>query len=209
MNIQYNFLKDYLLFKVFYRSIYKSINTQIFFFFHLADEERTTSPTKMSRTTTPRRVQIVKKPSDDYEDEVIASETESISTAIDVEGADDDDIPFNEYISESPVDNMFANLVINGEPLITAADRKKSPRRTSPIVTTTTTTKKTTSTPSKFHHTRRTVSEISDEESIKIEEIPEEISIVNYSEDFSPVPTESSTPRSPTPTNVRYEKQPQ
>jgi hypothetical protein len=114
----------------------------------------------------------------------------------------------NEHISESPVDNMFKNLVMNDEPLIPTVIKKKSPRRTSPTVIT----KKPPSPPIKFHHTRRTVSDISDDENTKIEEIPEvpeEISVVNYSEDFSPVPTESSTPRSPTPTNVHLEKQPE
>ncbi len=172
--------------------------------FHLADTQRTLSPTKVSRTTTPRRVQIATKPSDD--DDEVPSETESISTAIDVvDAADDDDIPSNEYISESPVDNMFANLVINGEPLISSVAKKKSPRRTPPVVTK----KKTPSPPVSFHHTPRTISDISDEETIKVEEIPEEISTVNYSEDFSLVPTETSTPRVPTSTNVRIEKQPQ
>jgi hypothetical protein len=172
-------------------------------FFDLADEERTSTPIKMSRSTTPRRVQIATQPFDDDDDVVVPSETESISTAIDVD--DEDDIPLNEHISESPVDNMFANLVMNDEPLITTVVKKKSPRRTSPIVTK----KKTSSSPVKFHHTQRTVSDISDEDNTKIEEIPEEISTVNYSEDFSPVPTESSTPRSPRPTNVHVEKQPQ
>jgi hypothetical protein len=172
--------------------------------FDLADEERTSTPIKTSRSTTARRVQIARKPFDNDDVEIVPSETESISTAIDVD--DEDDIPLNEYVSESPVDNMFANLVMNDEPLITSFVKKKSPRRTSPIVTTT---KKTSSSPVKFHHTQRTVSDISDDDNTKIEEIPEEISTVNYSEDFSPVPTESSTPRSARPTNVRVEKQPQ
>jgi hypothetical protein len=99
---------------------------------------------------------------------------------------------------------MFANLVMNDEPLIVPVVKKKSPKRTSP----TGTTKKTSSSPVKYHHTPRTISDISDVE--KVEEIPEEISTVNYSEDFSPVLTESSTPRSITaPTTVRIEKQPQ
>jgi hypothetical protein len=173
--------------------------------FYLADKERIPTPTKISRSTTPRRVQIAKKFSDDDNDEVILSETESISTAIDVVDEDDDDIPLNQRISESPVDNMFANLVMNDEPLVTSVVKKKSPRRTSPIVTT----KKTSSSPLIYHHTPRTISEISDDENIKIEEIPEEISTVNYSEDFSSVPTETSTPRSPTPIQVPIEKQPQ
>lgn len=156
----------------------------------------------MSRSTTTRRVQIARKPLDD-DPEMVPSETESISTAIDVE-EEDDDIPLSEHIHESPVDNMFANLLMNDEPLVTSVVKKKSPRRTTPTVTT----KKTSSTSNKFHHTRRTVSDISDEDSIKIEEIPEEISTVNYSEDFSSGPTETSTPRTSTPTNFRYEKQP-
>ncbi len=163
--------------------------------FNLADAKR---------STTPRRVQIAKKPSDDDDDEIVPSETESISTAIDVVD-EDDDIPSNEYISQSPVDNMFANIILNDEPLVTSIVKKKSPRRTSPTVTT----KKTSSSPVKYHHhTPRTISDVSDDENMKIEEIPEEISTVNYSEDFSSGPTETSTPRSPTPTNVRLEKQP-
>ncbi len=172
-------------------------------FFVLADEDRTPTPTKNARSTTPRRVQIAKKPFDnDDDDDVVPSETESISTAIDAV-VDDDDVPLTEHISQSPVDNMFANVIMNDEPLIKSVVKKKSPRRTSPIVTT----KKTSSSPMKFHHTHRTISDISDEEHTKIEEIPEEISVVNYSEDFSIVPTESSTPRSPTPTIIRVEKQ--
>ena len=170
-------------------------------FFILADKDRTPTPTKNARSTTPRRVQIAKKPFDD-DDDVVPSETESISTAIDAV-VDDEDVPLNEYISESPVENMFANLLMNDEPLIKPVVKKKSPRRTSPIVTT----KKTSSSPMKFHHTNRTISDISDEEHTKIEEVPEEISVVNYSEDFSIVPTESSTPRSPTPAIIRVEKQ--
>jgi hypothetical protein len=172
--------------------------------FHLVNAQRTSSPTKGSRKTTPRRVQIATKPPDD-DDEVVPSETESVSTAIDVVEAVDDDIPSNEYISESPVDNMFANLVWNDEPLITSVAKKKSPRRTPPVVTT----KKISPPPVNFHHTPRTVSDISEDENLKVEEIPEEISTVNYSEDFSLVPTETSTPRAPIPTNVRIEKQPQ
>jgi len=100
---------------------------------------------------------------------------------------------------------MFANLVMNDEPLITSVVKKKSPRRTSPTVTT----KKPSSTPMKFHHTQRTISDVSDDENTKIEEIPEEISVANYSDDFSSVQTETSTPRVPTKTNVRVEKQAQ
>jgi hypothetical protein len=173
-------------------------------FFDLADEERTPTPTKISRSTTPRRGQIPRKPSNDDDDEIVPSETESISTAIDVVD-EDDNTPFNEHISESPVDNMFANLVMNDEPLITSVVKKKSPRRTSPTVTT----KKPSSTPIKFHHKQRTISDISDDENTKIEEIPEEISVANYSDDFSSVQTETSTPRVPIKTNVRVEKQAQ
>ncbi|CAF4900962.1 unnamed protein product, partial [Rotaria magnacalcarata] len=58
------------------------------------DEERTPTPIKSSRLTTPRRVQIATKPSK-IEDDTIHSETESISTAIDVADDDDyNDIPF-------------------------------------------------------------------------------------------------------------------
>lgn len=178
--------------------------------FHLADAQRTSSPTKVSRIVTPRRVQIATKPSHDDDDDVVPSETESISTAIDMVDVvdDDDDIPSNEYITESPVDNMFANLVMNDEPLVPIIAKKKSPRRTSPVATT----KKISPSPVHFHHTPRTISDISDEENLKVEEIPEELSTVNYSEDFSLVPTETSTPRAPkapTSTNVRTEKQPQ
>lgn len=165
----------------------------------LADEERIPTPTRISRSTTPRRVQIAKKLPE--VDEIVASETESISTAIDAV-EDDDNIPFNQYISESPVDNMFANLVMNGEPVIAPEVKKKSPRRTSPRVTTK---KPSSSTPIKFHHTQRTISEISDDDNTKIEEVPEEISTANYSDDFS-VHTETSTPRAPKSTNVHVEK---
>jgi hypothetical protein len=166
-------------------------------------------------------VKIAKKPFYDVDDEIIPSEIESISTAIDAV-EDEDDIPSNKRVSESPVDNMFANLVMDYEPLATSVIKKKSPRRTSPTVTT----KKPSPSPVKFHHTPRTISDISDEDHTIVEEIPEEISTVNYTEDFSSGPTESSTPRTlrpsgPTesstprtlrpsaPTNIRIEKQPQ
>ncbi len=173
-------------------------------YLHLADAQRTSSPTKGSRITTPRRVQIATNAFDD-DDEVIPSETESISTAIDVIEAvdDEDDIPSNEYPIESPVDNMFANLLMNDEPLVTSVVKKKSPRRTPPTVT-----KKKASPPVSYHHTPRTVSEISDDDNLKVEEVPEEISVANYSEDFSVVTTETPTPRAPAPTNVRVEKKP-
>jgi hypothetical protein len=193
LNILYNSPRNYLQFEVF---IYQIKINSSYTFFSLADEERASTPTKVSRVTTPRRVQIGRKPLDDN-DEIVDSETESISTAIDV--VNDDDFPSNERISESHVDNVFANLVMNNEPLIPSVIKKKSPQITT----------KKPSSPMKFHHTQRTVSDISDEENTKIEEIPEELSIVNYSEDFSSVPTESSTPRSPAPTNIRMEKQPQ
>ncbi|CAF3594445.1 unnamed protein product [Rotaria sordida] len=162
------------------------------------DEERIPTPIKTSRSTTPRRIQITKKPLNDV-DEIISSETESISTAIDVD--DDDDytsIPFSEHISESPVNNMFANLLMNNEPLITSVVKKKSPRIT---------TKKSPSTINKIHHKHETISEISDDENTKVEEVPEEQSIINYSEDFSLVTTETSTPRPSKPTNIYIEKQ--
>ena len=161
----------------------------------LADVQRTQSPTKTSRSTTPRRVQIVGRPSDHDSIEEVPSEVESISTAIDVPD-DDDDVPLNDYISESPVDNMFANLILNDEPLVAPAIKKKSPRRTAPS-------------PVKFHHTHKTVSDISEDENTKVEDIPEEISVVNYSEDFSSVPTETSTPRPTVPTIISKEKAPQ
>ena len=121
--------------------------------------------------------------------EVISSDTESISTAI------DDDIQSDEHISQSPVDNMFANLILNDAPLITPAVEKKSPRSTN---------KKRPASPRKSH--QRSVSDISDNDVSRAEEIPEEISTANYSEDFSLVPTETSTPR---PKPSRIEKQPQ
>lgn len=171
----------------------------------LADIQRTQSPTKNSRSTASRHVQIARKSSHDENEEEIPSETDSISTAIDIVDAEDDDIPSNEHISESPVDNMFANLLLTNELPVADVVKKKSPRRTPPIVTT----KKPAASLVKFHHTQRTMSDVSDEENTKMEEIPEEISTVNYSEDFSSVPTESSTPRSLTPVNTRVEKEPQ
>ncbi|CAF3350195.1 unnamed protein product [Rotaria sp. Silwood1] len=163
------------------------------------EEERIPTPIKTSRSTTLRRVQITKKPSN-VDDDIIPSETESISTAIDVVDDDDDynSIPFSEHISESPVDNMFANLVMNNEPLITTVIKNKSPRVTK---------KKASSSAHKTHHKQRTISDISDDENTKVEEIPEEQSIINYSEDFSLVTTETSTPRPSKPTNMHIEKQ--
>lgn len=157
----------------------------------LADVQRTQSPTKTSRSTTPRRVQIIGKPIDHDSVEEVLSEADSVSTAIDV--ADDDDLPLNDFISESPVDNMFANIIINDEPLFASPIKKKSPRRTSPA-------------PPKVHHPHRIVSDISEDENMKVEEIPEEISVANYSEDFTSGPTETSTPRSFVPTITRVEK---
>ena len=157
----------------------------------VADVQRTQSPTKTSRSTTPRRVQIVGRPTDHDSIEEVPSEAESVSTAIDV--ADEDDVPLNDFISESPVDNMFANIIINDEPLFAPPIKKKSPRRTSPL-------------PAKVHHTHRIVPDISEDENTKVEEIPEEISTANYSEDFSSVPTETSTPRSFVPATTRVEK---
>ena len=90
---------------------------------------------------------------------------------------------------------MFANLILNDAPLITPAVEKRSPR---PI------TKKRPASPRKSR--QRSVSDISDNEHSRAEEIPEEISTANYSEDFSLVPTETSTPR---PKPSRIEKQPQ
>ncbi|UJR26068.1 hypothetical protein I4U23_007414 [Adineta vaga] len=169
------------------------------------DDERSPTPTRGSRSTTPRRVQIAKQPSPRGDDDLITSETESISTAIDVV-EDDYSIPFSDHISESPAENMFANLVMNNEPLLPSIIKKKSPRRTSPIDSP----RKPSIKPTKHHHSRRTMSDISDEETTRIEEIPEEISMDNYSEDFSSaIPTETSTPRAPTPTKVRTEKQTQ
>lgn len=151
----------------------------------------------MSRSTTPRRVQITKKPT--VEDDIIHSDTESISTAIDAVD-DDDNVLSNEHITESAVDNMFANLVMNNEPLVKPAVKKKSPR---------TTTKKSSSPVTKFHYKSQTISDITDEDNTKVEEIPEETSVVQYSEDFSLVPTETSTPRPFLVTPIQKEKPPQ
>lgn len=164
----------------------------------LADVQRTQSPTKTSRSTTPRRVKIVERPSAPDSVEEVLSEADSVSTAIDVPD-DDDDVPLNDYISESPADNMFANLILNDEPLVAPIIKKKSPRRT----------QSSSSSPVKFHHTPKIVPEISEDENTKVEEIPEEISVVNYSEDFSSVPTETSTPRSIIPITKSKEKPPQ
>ena len=193
MNIQYSFPNS-SLFKVCLHLTDHECDRHLFLF--LADIQRTQSPTKTSRSTTPRRVQIVGKPSEDDSIEEVPSEVESISTAIDVPDEEDDDVPLNDYISESPVDNMFANLILNDEPLVAPTIKKKSPRRTSPS-------------PVKFHHTPKPVPEISEDENTKVEEIPEEISTVNYSEDFSSVPTETSTPRSVIPMTTLKEKTPQ
>ena len=164
--------------------------------FDLANEERILSPTKTPRSTTPRRVQIAKEPIHDAD--TIPSETESISTAIDAV-EDDDNIQLNEHISESPVDNMFANLVMNGE---SSAVKKKSPRKTSPTAIT----KRISSSPLKSHHQHQTVSYISDEEKTKVEEVPDDMSTINYSEDFSSVTTETSTPRILPAENFRIER---
>ena len=160
--------------------------------FYLGEEDRSPTPTKGSRNTTPRRVQIATKPSNAYE-ESISSETESISTAIDVANADGDDASIDERIVQSPVDNMFANLVLNSESLIAPVTKKKSPRR---IPTSKPTSKK----------FQQFIPDISDEERSQIEEIFEESSIANYSEDFTSGPTDTSTPRSPTPTRARVQK---
>jgi len=149
----------------------------------------------------------VQEPIFDHDD-TVHSETESISTAIDVVDEEDEIVSSAEFVAESPVDNMFANVLMNDEPLFVSPSKKKSPRQVSPIGTTTTT-KKPQPAPVKYHHSQRTVSDISEDENTKIEEIPEEISTANYSEDFSVVPTESSTPRTSTQTTIRQEKQSQ
>lgn len=180
-----------------------------YLFSRLADEQRTSSPIKTPRSTTPRRVQIARESVVD-DDDIVPSETESISTAIDVvdEEEENEIVSSNEYVAESPVDNMFANVLMNDEPLFVSPSKKKSPRQVSPVGSKTTT-KKSSTTPTKYHSTQRTVSDISEDENTKIEEIPEEISTANYSEDFSSVPTETSTPRTSTQTTVRQEKQSQ
>ncbi|CAF1295615.1 unnamed protein product [Adineta steineri] len=168
------------------------------------DDERVVTPTKMSRSTTPRRVRIASKPTNDY-DETVPSETESISTAIDTVD-EDDTTPITEHISESPANNMFENLIMNDEPLVKPNAKKKSPRRISPVVTI----KRPASPSTKFHHIQRTVSDISDDDNTKVEDIPEEISVASYSEDFSSViPTETSTPRAPIKPKTRVENQSQ
>ncbi|CAF3682336.1 unnamed protein product [Rotaria socialis] len=171
------------------------------------DEERTPTPIKSSRLTTPRRVQIAAKPSK-IEDDTIHSETESISTAIDVVDDDDyGDIPFSEHISESPVDNMFANIIMNDEQLVKPVVKKKSPRvpkRKSPRVPN----RKSPSPRTKSDHKNRTISEITEDDNTRVEEIPEELSVVHYSEDFSVATTESSTPRTVQPATIRIEKPP-
>ncbi|CAF0777324.1 unnamed protein product [Adineta ricciae] len=166
-----------------------------------SDDERAPTPTRTSRSTTPRRVQIAKPPSPI--DDAIPSETESISTAIDIANENDYSIPFSDHVSESVADNMFANLVMNDEPLITPAVATKSPRRTSPMGAT----KKPSTTPVKHHPSHRTLSDVSDEDNTRTDDIPEEIGADIYSEDFSSaIHTETSTPRAPTPTKVRIEK---
>ncbi|CAF4458621.1 unnamed protein product [Rotaria magnacalcarata] len=122
------------------------------------------------------------------------------SSAIDVADDDDyNDIPFSEHISESPVDNMFANIIMNDEQLVKPVVKKKSPRvpnRKSPSPRT------------KSHHKNRTISEITEDDNTRAEEIPEELSVVHYSEDFSVGTTESSTPRTVQPATIRIEKPP-
>lgn len=106
---------------------------------------------------------------------------------------DGDDASIDERIVQSPVDNMFANLVLNSESLIAPVSKKKSPRR---IPTSKPTSKK----------FQQIIPDISDEERSQIEEIFEESNLSNYSEDFTSGPTDTSTPRSPRPTRAQVEK---
>lgn len=154
------------------------------------DDERIPTPTKNSRTTTPRRVQIAEQPKRDYE-ESISSENESISTAIDaVEENDYESASFDDPRSQSPVENIFANMILNDVPILLPTADKKSPRRTNQKKTPMTTT---------------IDSDVSDDDS-NIEEISEERSVTNYSEDFTSGPTETSTPRTFLSAPVRQEK---
>lgn len=95
---------------------------------------------------------------------------------------------------------MFANIILTNEELNVPVPKKASPR-------TKTKTKKSSSPRTKSHHKSRTISEISDDDTTIAEDVPEELSVINYSEDFSIVPTESSTPRTVQPVNIRVEKQ--
>lgn len=79
------------------------------------------------RVRTARRVQIAEQPKR-FNDDVIISEEESISTAIDVaEENDDDNVSFEEPTSQSAVENLFAHLILNHESiLLPTADKKIS-----------------------------------------------------------------------------------
>jgi hypothetical protein len=72
-------------------------------------------------------VQIAEQPKR-FNDDVITSEEESISTAIDVaEENEYDNASFEEPTSQSAVENIFANMILNNEPiLLPTADNKIS-----------------------------------------------------------------------------------
>jgi hypothetical protein len=87
-------------------------------------------------------------------------------------------------------------MILNNEPILLPTPDKRSPRRT------TTNQKKSTPITSAF---RDSPSDVSDDDS-SVEQISEEPSIGNYSEDFTSGPTETSTPRIFVPAPVREQK---
>ncbi|CAF1072990.1 unnamed protein product, partial [Didymodactylos carnosus] len=158
------------------------------------DEEHTPTPPKNPRSThTPRRVLVIEpKPDIVQHHQSLSSnesDTESISTALvgpnillnlneDITD-NSENIPKKNYrkkrssSSESPVDNMFANLVI---------DNELSPRQK----------KKSLSFSPKKKQQQPIYNDTSDDEYTKIDEnivdedeIPEELTVINYSDDFS------------------------
>ena len=77
------------------------------------------------RVPTPRRVQIAEQPKR-FNDDVITSEEESISTAIDVaEENEYDNASFEEPTSQSAVEKIFANMILNNEAILFANGRQK------------------------------------------------------------------------------------
>ena len=136
----------------------------------------------------------------DYKDPS-SSETDSISTAIDIPNEENDDVSSGDLQTQSPVENMFANLIMNDEPVIPLSPRKKSPR----TATTVNTNRKSHGIVGK---PPRQVQQVTDEEISIVEDIPEELSVGNYSEDFTSGQTDTSTPRSTLFVSVRSEKSP-
>jgi hypothetical protein len=103
-------------------------------------------------------------------------------------------------MSETPLENIYANIVMNDELL----NKQQTGTIVSQPATSNVSSKKNVPLSNHFHSS---VSDITDEEHDQVDDVSEDISLTNYSDDFTSAPTQTSTPRSPRLTDVRTEKE--